>query len=412
MTNETPNPALPKLPPPLSRIGVWKKRAKYMGRWVPSYLWQRVTRHAPRGPVHLILTLADHFEPAIDPNDGQARVSYAEQQRRLERWIRTYPSIVERYPDHDGRPFVHTYFYPVEQYDRGLVAQLSDFCHAGWGEVEIHLHHGVGKPDTPESTRRILAEARDRLAFEHGCLSRTAESDAPRYAFIHGNYALANSAEGRACGVDSEMQVLADTGCFADMTLPTSVFHWAQTAKINSIYECALPLTQRAPHRRGRDLEVGHAPTTSPLIVQGPLLPHFTSVGGRERGIENGGFTNSTPPDIRRVSLWKRAAVSVSGRPDWLFVKLHCHGMDPTQDAAMLGAPMQKFLADLLRYTTDTKDVLHFVTAREMVNIILAACDGREGNPGQYRDYRFHRFSKGPSSQRSTELLAQTSPRG
>jgi hypothetical protein len=29
------------------------------------------------------------------------------------------------------------------------------------------------------------------------------------------------------------------------------------------------------------------------------------------------------------------------------------------------------------------------VTAREMANIILAACDGKEGNPGEYRDYRF-----------------------
>jgi len=26
---------------------------------------------------------------------------------------------------------------------------------------------------------------------------------------------------------------------------------------------------------------------------------------------------------------------------------------------------------------------------REMVNIILAACDSRKGNPGEYRDYRF-----------------------
>jgi len=33
--------------------------------------------------------------------------------------------------------------------------------------------------------------------------------------------------------------------------------------------------------------------------------------------------------------------------------------------------------------------MVHFVTAREMVNLILAACDGVEGNPGQYRDYRF-----------------------
>jgi hypothetical protein len=26
---------------------------------------------------------------------------------------------------------------------------------------------------------------------------------------------------------------------------------------------------------------------------------------------------------------------------------------------------------------------------REMVNIALAACDGRENNPGECRDYRF-----------------------
>ena len=36
---------------------------------------------------------------------------------------------------------------------------------------------------------------------------------------------------------------------------------------------------------------------------------------------------------------------------------------------------------------------LHFVTAREMTNILMAACDGREGNPGDYRDYRFKRFA-------------------
>jgi len=28
-----------------------------------------------------------------------------------------------------------------------------------------------------------------------------------------------------------------------------------------------------------------------------------------------------------------------------------------------------------------------------MTNILLAACDGREVNPGDYRDYRFQRFS-------------------
>jgi hypothetical protein len=37
---------------------------------------------------------------------------------------------------------------------------------------------------------------------------------------------------------------------------------------------------------------------------------------------------------------------------------------------------------------SERKEVIHFVTARQMVNIIWAACDGRDGSPGEYRDYR------------------------
>jgi hypothetical protein len=79
----------------------------------------------------------------------------------------------------------------------------------------------------------------------------------------------------------------------------------------------------------------------------------------------------------------------VRGRPDWLFIKLHCHGMDPTQKSAVLGAAMGQFLRELVEGADERREILHFVTAREMVNIMLAACDGREGDPGEYRDYRF-----------------------
>ena len=53
-----------------------------------------------------------------------------------------------------------------------------------------------------------------------------------------------------------------------------------------------------------------------------------------------------------------------------------------------MGTPMQRFLAEFVEGARDRNEVIHFVTAREMVNMILAACDGREGNPGEYRDYR------------------------
>ena len=169
----------------------------------------------------MIIALADHFEPGIVPEDGSARAPYHEQERRLERWCHEYPIRFGTYRDAEGRPFVHSYFYPAEQYDQPLIARLADHCRAGWGEMEIHLHHGVEAPDSAENTRRQLIEFRDRLAGEHDCLSYWGESAEPRYAFVHGNFALANSNHGRECGVDSEMQILAETGCYVDMTLPT-----------------------------------------------------------------------------------------------------------------------------------------------------------------------------------------------
>ena len=208
----------------------------YARKVLPAATW-RALQPPARGPVHLIFTLADHFEPAIVPGDGFKRVPLPEQERRLEWWVREYPKVIDGWRDHDGRPFIHTYFYPAEQYDQGLLEMLAEHCHAGWGEVEIHLHHGMEHPDNAEHTRQVLTEFRDRLAFRHRCLAVEEGSTNPGYAFVHGNFALANSTGGAFCGVDSEMQILADTGCYADLTLPSGIWNPAQIAKINSVYD-------------------------------------------------------------------------------------------------------------------------------------------------------------------------------
>ncbi|MFY9561008.1 MAG: hypothetical protein WAQ52_12315 [Terriglobales bacterium] len=373
-----------------------RKKIAYARKVLPGAAW-RALHAAPRGEVHLLIAMADHFEPAIDPEDGRKRVPRSEQERRLEWWNREYPKAVDRWRDQDGRPFVHTYFYPAEQYDEGLLQMLADHCHAGWGEVEIHLHHGVTQPDTAENTRRVLTEFRDQLAFRHRCLAMEEGSDRPHYAFVHGNFALANSARGRLCGVDSEMKILAETGCYADFTLPTALQHPAQTAKMNSLYECALPLEQAAPHRKGSDLAAGRRPEKFPLIVQGPLLADWKG-GLRSPGllVETSAITRPNPMSLRRLALWKQARISVQGRPDWLFIKVHSHGMDPTQNDAVIGESFRSFLEKLVSGAAERKETLHFVTAREMTNIILAACDGREGNPGAYRDYRFKQVASLP----------------
>ena len=368
-----------------------RKKIAYSRKVLPGATWSAVGA-SPRGPVHLMIALADHFEPAIDPESGRTRVPRAEQERRLEWWAREYPEVVDRWRDHDGRPLAHTYFYPAEQYDEGLVEMLADHCHAGWGEVEIHLHHGWDSPDTADNTRRQLTEFRDQLAFRHRCLSVAPGSDQPRYGFVHGDFALANSSGGHACGVDSEMQILAETGCYADFTLPAGPLHPAQTAKINSVYECALPLDQAAPHRKGRDLSVGRTPHILPLMVQGPVLIDLKrSTSLMKLIVETGAITRPNPASLHRLSLWKQARVHVQGRPDWLFIKLHCHSMEPGQRDAVIGDSFRKFLQELVSGATERQETLHFVTAREMTNILLAACDGRDGDPGQYRDYRYKR---------------------
>lgn len=365
------------------------KKLKQAAKSLPSYGWQRLTRSVPSGTVHLIITLADHFEPSSLPGFMAGHASKDVQEQRLEQWCREYPGNFSEFRDAEGQPFNHTYFYPAEQYERDLVQRLAELCHKGWGEIEIHLHHGLTEPTTAEETIQQLVTFRDTLSREHGCLSYLQGDPDPKYAFVHGNYALANCADGFACGVDNEMQLLAETGCYVDMTYPAGIAHPAQVPVVNSIYECALPLDQRAPHRQARALRAGRSADKLPIILQGPLMIYFDRSSHRLARTDDGALTKVNPPSLSRLGLWKKAAITIAGRPDWIFIKLHAHSMDPTDTETLLGTPTQRFLKDLLEGARERKEVVHFASAREMANIILAACDGREGNPGDYRDYRY-----------------------
>lgn len=382
-------------------------------RWLPNYVWQRATRKPfSAGGVHVMVSLADHFEPGIVPGKGSARAPKSEQERRLEVWFREIPRVLDPWRDAEGRPFYHTYFYPAEQYDPDLLDGLAEHCRDGWGEVEIHLHHGVETPDTREHTEKQIVEFRDVLAHKHGCLSQWNGAGTVRYAFVHGNFALANSKRGKGCGVDAEMKVLCDTGCYADLTMPSAP-EITQVPKINSLYECGLPLEKRAPHRTGRDLEAGRPPKIYPLMIQGPLMVDFSrpAKGAQYPHIDNGALTEKYPATMKRFLLWKRAGISVKGRPDWIFIKLHCHGMDPRDSEAMYGGPREKFVRELLEDSRKSGQyAVHFTTAREMTNIVLAACDGREGNPGDYRDYRLKKILSPvlPRSAQQTEQSDRT----
>ena len=342
---------------------------------------------------HLILTVANHFEPAWDGT--REGLGWAAQLSRVDDWHKMARRI-GAVRDHDGRPFQHTNFYPGEQYHRGILDRLAEMQDEGLGEVEVHLHHGVDAPDTPENLRRSLEEFRDVLAEDHKLLSRGDDGGKPMYGFVHGNSALANSAGGACCGVDSEMRILAETGCYGDFTL-SSVHSRAQTARFNAIYSCGRPLDERAPHRSGANLRAGSSPTL-PIIFTGPTVFDWSHRKQRRwmPRIDDGVLTAVYPLDFARLRNWRSARVGIRGRPEWIFIKLYCHGFFRFDPEATIGDTMRRFLEDALDRADRTGDFkLHFASARETFNIAMAAIEGKEGNPNDYRDYKLKPIMRG-----------------
>jgi hypothetical protein len=361
---------------------LWQVRKRHVDRWLVPYLCQIPRRRAPRRgePVHLLLCIADHYEPRWgNPTPAVA-------QARVDRWVAEYPARLGRFRDSDGRPPRHSFFFPADEYVPAHVDGLAGLCRAGFGEVEVHLHHDH---DTADGTREKLLAFKGILAERHGLLARNRETGELAYGFIHGNWALDNSRpDGRWCGVNNELDVLRETGCYADFTLPSAPSP-TQTRKINSIYyACDDPLRPRS-HDRGADVGAGPAPANALMLIQGPLLLDW---GRRKWGLlprlENACIQATQPPTAGRLNLWLKARVQVPGRPDWFFVKLHTHGAKGSNADVLLGGAMASFHEALARRAAeDPQFHFHYVTARETYNLVRAAEAGWGGDVEGARDF-------------------------
>ena len=83
-------------------------------------------------------------------------------------------------------------------------------------------------------------------------------------------------------------------------------------------------------------------------------------------------------------------AAQVEGRREWLFAKLHTHGGVPRNREMLLGEPMRQFHQALAMFAGANPGFhYHYVTARELVNIVHAAEAGKTGDPAAYRDFRY-----------------------
>ncbi len=351
--------------------------------WLPGYLRQLTSRKVRKnssGTVHVMVAVVDHFEP------GNGGVSLEQARNRVSSWVELYPKLADRHKDADGVKPQHTFFYPPHYHQADHLERIVELCRSGYGEVELHLHHDHHPPfpETSESLKEKIIKTLDEYE-KFGVWGR--ENGQRRYGFIHGNWALENSDNEGYCGVNNEIQILKETGCYADFTYPAP--DRCQTRMINQIYYAKCNPNMPKSHDSGVPVTVNGNPWGDLMIIQGPK-------GIRWRGkpfrslpcIENAEIDHTNLPTPDRIDWWVNLGIHVSGKPDWVFVKLHCHGAQEIDFDSLLGAPAEEMFSYLEnKYNDGERYQLHYVTAREMYNIVKAAEAGKTGSPAEYRDF-------------------------
>lgn len=352
--------------------------------WLPSYIKREASRSLSGEkikPKHVYFCICDHFEPYWNKADSKTAG------KRIKRWLDEYPKIAEKYRDSEGNVLKYSFFYPQEEYQENDLNALAGLCHAGYGEVEIHLHHDN---DTADNFRRTLIDYKKRLHEKHGLLSRNRKTGEISYGFIHGNWALNNSRpDGCWCGVNNETSILLETGCYADFTMPSAP-DVTQTSKVNSIYYAIDNPEKPKSHDTGRDVEVGKK-GGGLLMIQGPLglSWHKPKYGVLPR-IENGGIYANNPPTMKRIASWLDCNVHVDGVLKHVFIKIYTHGTQEGVMKALFDKNGFERLFEGLAEISEQKGIkLHYLSARETANMVLALESGLTNYPPEMRNFRY-----------------------
>lgn len=335
-----------------------------------------------RGPVHIFFCMTDHYEPGWNNIDEKG------ERERVDQLLDLYPKIADKHRDHDGRIPRRTWFFPPHYHRFGNLKKLVDLSSRGYGEIEIHLHHGKYIPDTSENLRLTLEEiVKDYSQF--GIFGEFENNK--QYGFIHGDWALANSRDNQFCGVNNEIDILRETGCYADFTHPSRPE--TTPRQMNTIHYAKSWTHKPKSYNRGTVAKSGSPGNESDqlLIIQGPLHPlklgkSLTSY--RPIGDEIAGLPYTTKERIKR---WVETGVHVEGKPEWVFIKTHTHGAMDAEFA--LGQEFEDILCELeSSYNDGEKYILHYVSAREMYNLVKAAEEGHgDKEPSTLFDYRVSR---------------------
>ncbi|MCK9295299.1 MAG: hypothetical protein M0P70_09465 [Desulfobulbaceae bacterium] len=353
--------------------------------WLPAYL-KSILQPEIKYKINksqgksILFTICDHFEPYWNNVDDQTAYS------RVKNWLDHYQPVAASHKDSLGNHPKHCFYYPAEEYRKDLLDMVGEICRNGFGETEIHLHHDN---DTSENLRNTLLSFKKILANDHGLLSVHQDTNEVKYGFIHGNWALDNSRpDGRCCGVNDELTILQETGCYADFTMPSAPSD-TQTRTINSIYYAVDDPCQPKSHDIGKPAEAGKK-HPGLLCIQGPLCLNMKS---RKFGllprIENGCLSHDMSISAERVSLWAAQHIHVLNRPDIIFIKLHSHGsQEQTMDFFFKHGALDHLYSLLENYCcVNRSNSLYYVSSRQMYNVVKGLEERPDAPVGTLLDF-------------------------
>jgi hypothetical protein len=310
------------------------------------------------------VAITDHYEPLGMGASVETALG------RVARWRDKWPRICDDAPrDAAGRCPQYSFFYPQEEYRRDLLDGIAEMVRLGVGDVEVHLHHDKEKRG---SFIRKVTEYCSRLTDDHGLLRQ--KDGRTVFGFIHGNWALDNShPEGKACGLNGEIALLRDLGCYADFTMP-SLPSATQGRVVNQIYWCTNnPDNRPKSFDRGIEATVGGGRRGDLLMITGPLGLRFG-----ERVIprmETGEIAGYDLPTLSRVHRWFDLAPAIG---EDVFLKLYTHGATERN----LGPLLDGGLANLFRWLAEVaaqRDIeIHWATAWQMYEAADALIHGRK----------------------------------
>jgi hypothetical protein len=299
--------------------------------------------------------IADHFEPLW----RNSSLTLADQ--RISMWERRYPQIALEHTDSAGRPPIYTFFYPEEQYRPELLDALAEIVDLGIGDVEVHLHHDrEGQQDFVDR----IGVFTETLFRRHGLLRK--EKGSLCFGFIHGNWALCNSLPGgKWCGLNNEITLLRDLGCYADFTMPSGASP-SQARTVNSIYWATGDAARPKSYDTGSALET-QGSVGDLLIIPGPL-------GLRWKGrclprMETGEIAGYDMPTPYRANRWLEIAPRLG---EHVFIKLFAHGAQERNSIPLLGHGLTKLFRSIHEACRDRGLILHYVSAWQMYRAILA----------------------------------------